>query len=138
MANMRKKRCRNPLCGRVFKYPAGTAAQCPFCRKPASRSHPLKLTSDELAQVKAMHASRMTRSQVKQLTMPIGELNLSVRAYNCLIRAGILTVGDITARSESEMRRVRNLGRVSLEEVRGELWKMGLDFKPEQNPETGG
>ena len=58
--------------------------------------------------------------------MTIEELDLSVRSYNCLKRAGINTVQDLTNRSENDMMKVRNLGRKSLEEVIAKLDSMGL------------
>ena len=63
---------------------------------------------------------------VKVLETTIEELDLSVRSYNCLKRAGINTVQDLTARSENDMMKVRNLGRKSLEEVIAKLASMGL------------
>ena len=62
--------------------------------------------------------------------MPIEELDLSVRSYNCLKRAGINTVEDLTNRTEEEMMKVRNLGRKSLDEVLGKLEELGLALKP--------
>lgn len=61
------------------------------------------------------------KSKEKILDMTIEELDLSVRSFNCLKRAGINTVGDIINKSEDDMMKVRNLGRKSLEEV---VWKM--------------
>ncbi len=62
----------------------------------------------------------------------IDELELSVRSYNCLKRAGINTVSELIGKTQDEMMKVRNLGRKSLEEVIGKLRELGLDFK---NPE---
>jgi DNA-directed RNA polymerase subunit alpha len=67
----------------------------------------------------------------KSLEMPIEELDLSVRSYNCLKRAGINTVGELCAKTEDEMMKVRNLGRKSLEEVVEKLTAMGLGLRPE-------
>ena len=64
----------------------------------------------------------------KVLETTIEELDLSVRSYNCLKRAGINTVQDLTARSENDMMKVRNLGRKSLEEVIAKLDGMGLSL----------
>lgn len=63
------------------------------------------------------------------LGLTIEELDLSVRAYNCLKRAGITTVGDIISKTEDEMMKVRNLGRKSLEEVVHKLHELGLGLK---------
>ena len=59
----------------------------------------------------------------------IEELDLSVRSYNCLKRAGINTVGDLTQKTEEDMMKVRNLGRKSLKEVMQKLREMGLELK---------
>ena len=61
----------------------------------------------------------------------IDELELSVRAYNCLKRAGINTVHELTSKSEAEMIKVRNLGRKSLEEVKQKLIDLNLDLRRE-------
>jgi DNA-directed RNA polymerase subunit alpha len=62
--------------------------------------------------------------------MTIEELDLSVRSYNCLKRAGINTVEDLTNRTEEDMMKVRNLGRKSLEEVLQKLNALGLSLAP--------
>ncbi|MCL6547990.1 MAG: DNA-directed RNA polymerase subunit alpha [Alicyclobacillus sp.] len=67
----------------------------------------------------------------KSLDMPIEELDLSVRSYNCLKRAGINTVGELCSRTEDEMMKVRNLGRKSLEEVIEKLAALGLSLRQE-------
>ena len=66
----------------------------------------------------------------KVLDMTIEELDLSVRSYNCLKRAGIQTVQDLAAKSEDDMMKVRNLGKKSLKEVKEKLVELGLGFKP--------
>lgn len=65
----------------------------------------------------------------KLLEMPIEELDLSVRSYNCLKRAGINTVEELIQRNEEEMMKVRNLGKKSLEEVVRKLGELGLDLR---------
>ncbi len=67
--------------------------------------------------------------KVKVLEMTIEELDLSVRSFNCLKRAGIDTVEDLINRTEEDMIKVRNLGRKSLEEVIQKLHSLGLDLK---------
>ena len=67
----------------------------------------------------------------KVLEMPIEELELSVRSYNCLKRAGIVTVEDLANKSEADMMKVRNLGKKSLDEVTNKLHSLGLDFVKE-------
>ncbi|MFC4765920.1 DNA-directed RNA polymerase subunit alpha [Effusibacillus consociatus] len=67
----------------------------------------------------------------KVLEMTIEELDLSVRSYNCLKRAGINTVQELCAKTEEEMMKVRNLGRKSLEEVQEKLAELGLSLREE-------
>ena len=67
----------------------------------------------------------------KVLEMSIEELELSVRSYNCLKRANISTVEDLISKSESEMMKVRNLGKKSFDEVTAKLHSLGLDFAKE-------
>ncbi|KPV44127.1 DNA-directed RNA polymerase subunit alpha [Alicyclobacillus ferrooxydans] len=71
-------------------------------------------------------------SSDKTLEMPIEELDLSVRSYNCLKRAGINTVGELCSRTEEEMMKVRNLGRKSLEEVVEKLGALGLSLREDE------
>ena len=66
----------------------------------------------------------------KVLEMSIDELELSVRSYNCLKRAGINTVEELTNRTSDDMMKVRNLGRKSLEEVLAKLKELGLELNP--------
>ena len=67
----------------------------------------------------------------KVLETSIEELELSVRSFNCLKRAGIATVEDLTNKSESDMMKVRNLGKKSLDEVTAKLHSLGLGFAEE-------
>ena len=69
----------------------------------------------------------------KVLEMTIEELDLSVRSFNCLKRANINTVEDLISKTPDEMRKVRNLGRKSLEEVEHKLAQMGLSLADEDN-----
>ena len=66
-------------------------------------------------------------------SMSIEEMDLSVRSYNCLKRAGIHTVEDLTKKSEDDMLKVRNLGRKSLDEVIAKLKSYGLDLKSNED-----
>ena len=66
----------------------------------------------------------------KVLDMTIEELELSVRAYNCLKRAGINSVAELVQRNQEDMMKVRNLGRKSLEEVEQKLQELGLALRP--------
>ena len=65
----------------------------------------------------------------KVLEMNIDELELTVRSYNCLKRAGINTVEELTHKTTEDMMKVRNLGRKSLEEVLAKLKELGLSLK---------
>lgn len=67
--------------------------------------------------------------QEKTLEMTVEELDLSVRSYNCLKRAGINTVQELTSKTEDEMMQVRNLGRKSLEEIEEKLGELGLGLQ---------
>ena len=67
----------------------------------------------------------------KVLEMSIEELELSVRSFNCLKRAGIATVEDLISKSETDMMKVRNLGKKSFDEVKAKLHSLGLDFAKE-------
>ncbi|ANZ57948.1 DNA-directed RNA polymerase subunit alpha [Fructilactobacillus lindneri] len=67
----------------------------------------------------------------KMLEMSIEELDLSVRSYNCLKRAGINTVQELTDKSMADMMKVRNLGRKSLEEIEQKIEALGLSFRKE-------
>ena len=69
----------------------------------------------------------------KVLEMSIEELELSVRSFNCLKRAGIATVEDLTNKSETDMMKVRNLGKKSFDEVTAKLHSLGLDFAKEED-----
>ena len=71
------------------------------------------------------------KGKEKVLEMTIEELDLSVRSFNCLKRAGINTVEDLISKSEEEMMKVRNLGRKSLEEVMAKLDALGFSLTPD-------
>ncbi|MBQ8808503.1 MAG: DNA-directed RNA polymerase subunit alpha [Clostridia bacterium] len=88
--------------------------------------------TDEAMNVETMVEKEETKKE-KILDMTIEELDLSVRSYNCLKRAGINTVEDLTLRKEEEMMKVRNLGRKSLDEVVGKLKELKLSFAPDED-----
>ena len=67
-------------------------------------------------------------SKLKKLETSIDDLDFSVRAYNCLKRAGINTVAELINRTPEDMMKVRNLGRKSLEEVLAKLKELGLQL----------
>ena len=87
--------------------------------------------SDEAKYTEIMFEREETIKE-KVLEMTIEELDMSVRSFNCLKRAGIDTVEDLTNRTEEEMIKVRNLGKKSLEEVIFKLHSLGLDLKKEE------
>nr|MCR5154288.1 DNA-directed RNA polymerase subunit alpha [Lachnospiraceae bacterium] len=68
------------------------------------------------------------QGQPEVVDMSIDELELSVRSYNCLKRAGINTVGELVNKTSEDMMKVRNLGRKSLDEVIAKLKDLGLSF----------
>lgn len=84
--------------------------------------------SDEAKNTDVMVEKEETQKE-KKLEMAIEELDLSVRSYNCLKRAGINTVQELTNKTESEMMKVRNLGRKSLEEVKTKLDALDLSLR---------
>ena len=87
--------------------------------------------SDQAKHTEIMVEKEETKKE-KVLEMTIEELDLSVRSYNCLKRAGINTVEDLTNKTEEDMMKVRNLGRKSLEEVLSKLNALGLSLAPSE------
>ncbi len=87
--------------------------------------------SDQAKHTEIMVEKEETKKE-KVLEMTIEELDLSVRSYNCLKRAGINTVEDLTNKTEEDMMKVRNLGRKSLEEVLQKLQALGLELAPSE------
>ena len=87
--------------------------------------------SDEARKAEIM-VERPETQKEKVLEMVIEELDMSVRSFNCLKRAGINTVEDLTNRTEEDMIKVRNLGKKSLEEVIQKLHSLGLDLKKDE------
>lgn len=88
--------------------------------------------SDKAKNVDIM-AEPVVNEKVKVLEMNIDELELSVRSYNCLKRAGINTVLELTNKTADDMMKVRNLGRKSLDEVYAKLKELGLHLKDSDN-----
>ena len=88
--------------------------------------------SDEAMTAEVMYEKEETKKE-KVLEMTIEELDLSVRSFNCLKRAGINTVEDIIQHTEEEMMKVRNLGRKSLEEVMSKLESLELSLKKDED-----
>ncbi len=87
--------------------------------------------SDRARNAEIMVEKEETKKE-KVLEMTIEELDLSVRSYNCLKRAGINTVEDLINKSEDDMMKVRNLGKKSLEEVINKLASLGLSLAPNE------
>ena len=82
----------------------------------------------EIANVSEMMVEKTEDPKAKALETPIEDLDFSVRAYNCLKRDGIHTLQDLVNKSESEMMKIRNLGKKSLKEVIDKIKDMGLKF----------
>jgi len=85
----------------------------------------------EIADVTGIMNAKQEDSKQKKLETSIDDLDFSVRAYNCLKRAGVNTLGDLTEKSELEMMKIRNLGKKSLKEVMDKIKDMGLRFRDE-------
>ena len=91
----------------------------------------MNLTDD--AKKAEIMVERQETIKEKVLEMTIEDLDMSVRSFNCLKRAGIDTVEDLTKRTESEMIKFRNLGKKSLDEVIQKLHSLGLELKREDD-----
>ena len=87
--------------------------------------------SEEAARTEMM-AEKSDNGKEKILEMTIEELDLSVRSFNCLKRAGINNVEDLTSKTEEELMKVRNLGKKSFEEVKAKLEALGFDLVSEE------
>ena len=85
----------------------------------------------EIADTTGVMNAKQEDSKLKKLETSIDDLDFSVRAYNCLKRAGINTLGDLTEKTELEMMKIRNLGKKSLKEVIDKIKDMGLKFRDE-------
>ena len=92
-------------------------------------AHFAKFTLIENAKDYRMVKEEVKTEENKYQNMLIEELDLSVRSNNCLKRAGITTVMELTQKSEDEMMKVRNLGKKSLKEVKEKLAEIGLHFR---------
>lgn len=87
--------------------------------------------AEGISETKSIMAVKSDNEKEKVLDLTIDELDLSVRSFNCLKRAGINTVEDLINKTEEEMMKVRNLGRKSLEEVIAKLDSFGFTLKKE-------
>ena len=106
-----------------------------FARIRAAATDHLALFVDlsEEIGIKSTVVETAEKTQNKVLEMTIEELDLSVRSFNCLKRAGINTVGDLMNTTEDEMMKVRNLGRKSLEEVIKKMADLKLQLSKGDN-----
>lgn len=86
---------------------------------------------NEIADETGLMISKAEDPSQKALETSIDDLDLSVRAYNCLKRAGMTTVQDLTDKTENEMMKIRNLGKKSLKEVIDKVKSLGLSFRDE-------
>ena len=84
---------------------------------------------NNISNITGLIAEKKVDTITKTLETPIEEIEFSVRAYNCLKRAGINTVEDLINKKESEVNKIRNLGKKSLKEVLDKVKEMGLSFK---------
>lgn len=84
---------------------------------------------NSISDVSGLMAEKKVDTITKTLETPIEEIEFSVRAYNCLKRAGIHTVQDLISRREVEVTKIRNLGKKSLKEVLDKVAEMGLKFR---------
>ena len=84
---------------------------------------------NEISDITGIMNAKQEDTKMKKLETSIDDLDFSVRAYNCLKRAGVNTLGDLTAKSEIEMMKIRNLGKKSLKEVIEKVKDMGLKFR---------
>ena len=85
----------------------------------------------DIADTTGIMNAKKEDSKLKKLETPIDDLDFSVRAYNCLKRANVNTLGDLTEKTELEMMKIRNLGKKSLKEVMDKIKDMGLKFRDE-------
>ena len=116
---------------RPFSSGRGTMAQ-PECPTTGGQADVGVYCLVEEATVVEMMVEKDDKGKEKILDMTIEELDLSVRSFNCLKRAGINTVSDLTEKSEEEMMKVRNLGKKSFDEVKEKLRSLGFDLSSDE------
>ena len=117
-------------------YTTGTLAPdeaVSLAAKVLSEHLNLFIDLSENAKTAEIMVEKEDNEKEKVLEMNIDELELSVRSYNCLKRAGINTVEELCNRTSEDMMKVRNLGRKSLEEVLAKLKELGLQLNPSDN-----
>jgi len=89
----------------------------------------LTAVNEKVNDMDSLMKEHVNENAIKTANMSIDDLDLTVRSYNCLKRAGISTVEELTQKTEEEMSRVRNLGKKSLKEVKEKLAELNLTFK---------
>lgn len=137
VAQIRKKALRkmgNPVNSKILTYGINVCEKAEALRKELAE----KYITEEIAEEKKLAEAADHARQVHGthfLDMSIDELILSVRAYNCLRRAGIDTIGDLLNKTELDLHKVRNLGAKSIEEIKTRLAEKGLRMKTEEEAE---
>ena len=86
---------------------------------------------DNIANISGLMIEKKEDPKQKALETPIEDLDFSVRAYNCLKRAGIHTLQDLVSKSDAEVMKIRNLGKKSLKEVLDKVKELELSLKDE-------
>jgi galactose-1-phosphate uridylyltransferase len=113
-----------------YAYEKGILKENSLAAKVLSEHLNLFIDLSENAKTAEVMVEKEDDEKEKVLEMSIDELELSVRSYNCLKRAGINTVEELTNKTSEDMMKVRNLGRKSLEEVLAKLKELGLQLNP--------
>ncbi|MDE7433640.1 MAG: hypothetical protein K2M43_00590 [Mycoplasmoidaceae bacterium] len=91
---------------------------------------PLIELDEKVKEIEVIH-EREEQKKVNTLSIPIEEMNLSVRSYNCLKRYGIQTIQELTNMTKAQVEKINNLGKKSLREIQKQLTDYGLTFKEE-------
>jgi len=120
----------NTRVGQITNGTLGPDEAVSLAAKVLSEHLNLFIDLSENAKTAEVMVEKEDNEKEKVLEMNIDELELSVRSYNCLKRAGINTVEELTNRTAEDMMKVRNLGRKSLEEVLAKLKELGLQLNP--------
>jgi DNA-directed RNA polymerase subunit alpha len=91
---------------------------------------PLVEINETIAGIKVLN-DQIEQQKTNTLSIPIDDLNLSVRSYNCLKRSGIQSIQQLTSMTRNEVEKIKNLGKKSLREIQKQLTEYGLSFKEE-------
>jgi DNA-directed RNA polymerase subunit alpha len=92
--------------------------------------NPLVEINQAITNIQVLH-EQVEQEKTHTLSIPIDDLNLSVRSYNCLKRSGIQTIQQLTSMTRTEVEKIKNLGKKSLREIQKQLTEYGLSFKEE-------